>query len=50
MNRRSVLRASASPLVAPLAAPTLAAVFDPQRLHAQESSKSDSLIIIASRT
>src|SRR5262249_36728047 len=45
MNRRSFLRASTSPLVAPLAAPTLAAVFDPLRLRAQESSKSDSLII-----
>jgi galactonate dehydratase len=45
MDRRSFLRASASPLVAPLAVPSFAAVLDPLRLHAQESSKSDSLII-----
>jgi len=45
MDRRSFLRASASPLAAPLAVPSFAAVLDPLRLHAQESSKSDSLII-----
>src|SRR3954467_10444025 len=45
MNRRSFLRASASPVLAPLAAPTLAAVFEPLRVYAQESSKSDQLII-----
>src|SRR5262245_61067176 len=41
MNRRSFFRASTSPLLAPLLAP----VFDPLRLYAQESKKSDSLII-----
>jgi galactonate dehydratase len=45
MNRRSFFRASVSPLIAPLLAPKLASVFDPLRLYAQESSKSDSLII-----
>jgi galactonate dehydratase len=41
MNRRNFLRASASPLLAPVLAP----VFNPLRLYAQESSKADSLII-----
>jgi hypothetical protein len=41
MNRRSFFRTSASPLLAPLLAP----VFAPLRLYAQESKKSDSLII-----
>jgi galactonate dehydratase len=41
MNRRSFFRTSASPLLAPLLAP----VFEPLRLYAQESKKSDSLII-----
>jgi galactonate dehydratase len=45
MDRRSFLHASSSPLAASMAASKLAAVFDPLRLHAQESSKSDSLII-----
>ena len=41
MNRRNFFRTSATPLLAPLLAP----VFDPLRLYAQESKKSDSLII-----
>ena len=45
MNRRNFLRASAAPVLAPLAAPKLASVFEPLRAHAQESSKSDQLII-----
>jgi L-alanine-DL-glutamate epimerase-like enolase superfamily enzyme len=45
MNRRNFFRASAAPLLAPLVAPKLASVFDPLRLYAQESSKSDSLTI-----
>ena len=41
MDRRNFLRASASPLLAPLAMP----VFNPLRLYAQESRKSDQLTI-----
>jgi hypothetical protein len=41
MNRRNFFRTSASPFLAPLLAP----VFDPLRLYAQESRKSDSLTI-----
>jgi len=45
MNRRDFFRAATTPLVAPLAAPSLAGVFEPLRLYAQESSKADSLTI-----
>jgi len=45
MNRRNFLRASASPVLAPLVAPKLASVFEPLRAYAQESAKSDQLII-----
>jgi galactonate dehydratase len=45
MNRRNFLRASASPLLAPLVAPQLASVFNPLRLYAQDASKSDALTI-----
>ena len=41
MNRRNFLRASASPILAPMLAP----VFEPLRAYAQESSKSNSLTI-----
>src|SRR5262245_48417981 len=45
MNRRNFLRASASPVLAPLAASKLASVFEPLRVHAQEAAKADQLII-----
>src|SRR6185369_9150425 len=45
MNRRNFLRASASPVLAPLVAPKLASVFEPLRVYAQETAKSDQLII-----
>src|SRR5258705_7969858 len=45
MNRRNFFRASGAPVLASLVAPKLASVFDPLHLHAQESSKSDSLTI-----
>jgi galactonate dehydratase len=41
VNRRNFLRASASPVLAPLLAP----VFSPLRMYAQESRKSDQLTI-----
>jgi galactonate dehydratase len=45
MNRRNFFQASVSPLVASLVAPKLESIFEPLRLHAQESSKADSLTI-----
>ena len=45
MNRRNFLRASASPVLAPLVAPKLASIFEPLRVYAQETAKSDQLII-----
>ena len=41
MNRRNFLRASASPLLAPVMAP----IFNPLRAYAQEAPKGDQLII-----